>query len=211
MIRLLQPWTTIEGPPGVSVTQSQLCWLDLADCTDVAFYLSIRNVSAVRPTLTYETSPSLDEDLFAAMATPATGVVARDVQVIRFASAGEPLSRWVRWRLSEAGFGAWSLTFRIWVGAKRQGNFRTGRLAPLRHTEVRAPELLDLTDHGSAERDLDPLGFDAITDKLASGDEMDSALIRAQLEGVLAALNNEAEEAARKNAPCSCGSRSITR
>ncbi|MBI4704207.1 MAG: hypothetical protein HY744_24115 [Deltaproteobacteria bacterium] len=113
---LLQDWKYVSGSS--EIVQAETGWLDLADFTDFAAYLSVKDLSGA-PTIYYETSPSKDNDLFATMASVAPGAAGRTVSIVRYSSASEPLARWVRWRINAAA--AYTLNFRVWVAAVPTG------------------------------------------------------------------------------------------
>lgn len=131
---LLQDWTTIRGTggatgaPGLVVTQSESNWVSLQPYQDIIFFLEVREVTVPTGaiTLAYETSPLKDESLFVAMATVAalavTPVAITPTKVILATTAGVPLARWVRWKLtSTTTSGAWDATFRIAAAANAVG------------------------------------------------------------------------------------------
>jgi hypothetical protein len=133
---LLQSWTRVAGPVGGSLTQSECGWLDLAEATDVEIVTSIKEITG-NPELKYETSPSRDEDLFSGMVPLSMGV-GRSVTVVRFATAAEPLARWVRWRVLDQGGLAFALTFRTWIRCVRTSPINRPMLDPaVRATTLR--------------------------------------------------------------------------
>ena len=118
----LQDWTTLRGASTItSIVQDPSGWLNLSPFQDVVFWLDVRNVSP-GPTLAlaYQTAPSRDGGSFLPVATitPLTAAAAPAVTKVLAASAAQPLARWVRWSLTQAGAGAsWDATFRIWLAA----------------------------------------------------------------------------------------------
>lgn len=114
---LLQDWTHLQAT--TQMVQDDSDWIDLAQFTDVVFYTSVKHFTGTAVTVHFQTSPSKDETLFAAMASRTASVSDRLVDKVLFASASEPLARWARWRLT--GTGAFEITFRIWVAAISTG------------------------------------------------------------------------------------------
>lgn len=121
---LLQDWLSLSGPASGEIVQSEPGWLDLAGFTHVAFYLTVKAVSAANLSLEYQSAPSKSADLFAAMASWTLTTTARRVTIVRCSTATEPLARWVRWRLNDTGGSAWSVTFRIYAAAVATGRSR---------------------------------------------------------------------------------------
>lgn len=112
---LLQDWIHLQGP--LEMVQDDTAWLDLAPFTDVVLYTSIKHFSGTALRLHYQSSPSHDATLFGDVATrviSATGD--RFIDKVVFSSAADPLSRWLRWRISVSS-GTFELCFRIWATA----------------------------------------------------------------------------------------------
>ncbi|NUN16393.1 MAG: hypothetical protein HUU55_22420 [Myxococcales bacterium] len=113
---LLQDWFTVRGASsGDPVVQAFNDWADLGGYVDVIFYLDVSSFSG-SPSVRYQTSPMLDESLFASMANVSVNSTGLTQTVIRYASASVPLRRWVRWRLD--GASAYAVTFRIWMAVR---------------------------------------------------------------------------------------------
>ena len=126
---LLQGWTHVEGTAGNGIIQGEEGRLDLSGFTDVVLYLSTK-ACGNRTAFDYQTAPSKDDDLFVSILPAPPGPVTpgpdgQDVQVIRFATATQPLARWLRWKLEDED--DYAATFRIWVSAASRGR------AALRH------------------------------------------------------------------------------
>lgn len=111
---MLQDWITLQGSSSsYTVTQSVRDWLGTGDYADVAFYLQTKEVSGT-VTLTYQTSPVEDDVFFVSMGThTVTGATTRQSKY-RYASAGTPLSSFLRYKASGLGSG-WRITFRLAV------------------------------------------------------------------------------------------------
>ncbi len=116
-----QDWTTIRG--GVTtVTQGETEWLDLEACEDVFFWVQVSNVDG-NPTLTYQTSPTLDDSLFTSMLTTPITLVGNGSVVVTpvlMLTSAVPLARFVRWQLS--GTPTWDVTFRVMVAGSTPGS-----------------------------------------------------------------------------------------
>lgn len=120
---ILQDWTHLEAASGVAeIVQNSSGWLDLSGFTDVVFHLSVTEFSGNELKLYYETSPSMDEDLFRYMDTESISTVTTTPTVTKvlFSSATTPLARYVRWRLAPIS-GAFHLSFRVYVSANATG------------------------------------------------------------------------------------------
>ncbi|MBI4704206.1 MAG: hypothetical protein HY744_24110 [Deltaproteobacteria bacterium] len=129
-IFLLQDWVSLSGPGGGEIVQSEPGWLDLSPFTHAGFYLSVKYVSSANLSLQYQSAPSADADLFQAMATEAVSATARRLTLVRWDSAAEPMTRWVRWRLTDSGAASWSVTFRVYLAAVATGGRRPRAVAP---------------------------------------------------------------------------------
>jgi hypothetical protein len=116
----MQDWTTVSGnvPGTATVIQGENEWQDLAPYRDCAFWVECRQATFTTSlTLFVDTAPAADEALFVAIGSIAphgqqTPVVINGI--LAYPSI-VPLARWVRWRLTATGTGAWSVTFRIWA------------------------------------------------------------------------------------------------
>lgn len=121
---MLNNWTTIRGATTVgSITQSQSAWLDLSGFQDIVAWLDVREANAgggTAVTLTYQTSPTADEILFAPLTTAVT-LTSGSVTVTKMlaSAATVPIGRWLRWQLAVTGVPtlAWDATFRVWIAA----------------------------------------------------------------------------------------------
>jgi hypothetical protein len=120
---VLQDWVTIRGASGVTVTQGESSWLDLAPYEDIVFWLLVSEVTGTpTPVLLFQTAPTKDESFFAAQTLGMTG---SSVSLVpgsatsgitpAFAwSSPFPLARYVRWQIP-AVTSAWDVTLRIMV------------------------------------------------------------------------------------------------
>jgi hypothetical protein len=117
---LMQDWVTNDGNGTTPFVQSRSGWMDLAAFGDVTFWLDVRSVSppgAGSVTLAYETSPTMDESAFKALAS-ITLTTSPNPSLTHVALASNPgLGRYVRWKLTGTAAGNWSATFRIFVAA----------------------------------------------------------------------------------------------
>jgi hypothetical protein len=124
---VLQDWITIRGASTItSVIQMEVQYAQLDAFQDVVFWLQVPEVTTGGGTVTlnYETAPLKDESLFAAMATAGISAAAMTPPTITKVLLGQnpaiPLSRWVRWRLSQSGAtSAWDVTFRVLLVANQ--------------------------------------------------------------------------------------------
>jgi hypothetical protein len=124
---VLQDWVTIRGASTVtSIIQMEPNYGQLDAFQDAIFWLQVSEVTTGAGTITmnYETAPLKDESLFAAMATAGISTVAMTpptiTKVLLSTNPTVPLSRWVRWRLSQTGAtSAWDLTFRVLLVANQ--------------------------------------------------------------------------------------------
>ena len=116
----MQDWITNDGNGTTPFVQSRSGWMDLAAYGDVTFWLDVRSVSppgAGSLTLTYETSPTMDESAFKSLAS-ITLTTSPNPSLTHVALASNPgLGRYVRWKLTGTAAGNWSATFRIFVAA----------------------------------------------------------------------------------------------
>jgi hypothetical protein len=114
---LLQEWNTVRGNlTTTTVTQQEHHYADLLHFQDVSLYMETSDMSG-SPTITFQTSPTRDDNLFQAMdATgtfiPAVGVT---VRTLRYSNVSVPLARFVRWKFTGSTAAPWSCTFRIWL------------------------------------------------------------------------------------------------
>lgn len=118
----LQDYTTItSGASVTSIKQSGDEWLELTGARDVIFYLhAVDGTTSSIQTVTLETSPTADDELFAALtsvtlpaATSSYGKIYQ--QICRAQYAAQPPASFLRWNVSTNAGGAWNLTFRIFV------------------------------------------------------------------------------------------------
>jgi len=129
----LQDYITIRVDSTVaSVIQNETGWLDLAGFQDLVAFLEVKEFSgATTINISYETSPSKDEDLFTNMATAVTLVTGVTATKMLKASATVPLARWVRWKLAATTIsGSWDAYFRVWLACNRAGRKGAIPLAP---------------------------------------------------------------------------------
>jgi len=120
---ILQDWTTIRGGGSVTtVTQQETDWLDLSPYQDVVFWIDVKEVTSTA-TLYLQTSPTLDDAFFQAMATGVTMTAAAAPTVLSLlmasASTTVPVARYVRWQI--VGTTTWDATFRIALAANSPG------------------------------------------------------------------------------------------
>jgi len=135
---VLQDWITIRGysttagpplPPGLSITQNAADWIDLSPFQDVFFWVTVSEVlGASTVSLFLETAPTADDALFQPLAGVGTasisGLVASATPVVLkypMLSAPIPISRYLRWRLTNSVAATWDATFRIVVAANSPG------------------------------------------------------------------------------------------
>ena len=134
---VLQDWITIRGAStGITqVTQDEASWLSMEMYQDAIFQLQVTELTLSGGALmiNMETAPIKDETLWLPMGpgpTPSglnlmsTNVGASNVLPVILSSigtGGNPLMRWIRWRLIPSGsFSAsWDLTFRIVMSANQ--------------------------------------------------------------------------------------------
>ncbi len=129
---MLQDWVTLRGQGGTTtpIIQGQPFWLDLLPYRDVIAWLEVRNFTTDAGTvqLSYQTSPTQDEGLFATMAGPLTvSVGVMITQMIAPIIATVPLSRYFRWLVSPstAPTNPWDITFRILIAVNQPGSARS--------------------------------------------------------------------------------------
>jgi hypothetical protein len=132
---VLQDWITIRGASTVaSVIQMEGQYAQLDAFQDVVFWLQVAEVTTASGTITlnYETAPLKDESLFSAMGTAGIAAAAMTpptiTKILLSQNPAVPLSRWVRWRLSQSGATAsWDVTFRVLLVANQLVVFQPGR------------------------------------------------------------------------------------
>ena len=104
----MQDWITNDGNGTTPFVQSRSGWMDLAAYGDVTFWLDVRSVSppgAGSLTLTYETSPTMDESAFKSLAS-ITLTTSPNPSLTHVALASNPgLGRYVRWKLTGTAAG----------------------------------------------------------------------------------------------------------
>lgn len=124
---VLQDWITIRGASGVTfVAQNEVNYAQLDAYQDAVFWLQVSEITTGSGTITmnYETAPIKDESLFAAMGTAALTTTAITpptiTKVLLSQNPTVPLSRWVRWRLTQSGASSgWDVTFRLLLVANQ--------------------------------------------------------------------------------------------
>jgi hypothetical protein len=136
---VLQDWLTIRGATGVTqIVQNEGGWLSLEMYQDAIFWLQISELTLSSGTvkMNYDTAPIKDETLFSPMgispittgltltttAMPAPLVTPVILSAIAVSGNGvTPLSRWVRWRLTQSGAitNPWDITFRVLVSCNQ--------------------------------------------------------------------------------------------
>jgi hypothetical protein len=134
---VLQDWVTIRGASTVtSVVMNEVQYAQLDAYQDAIFWLQVSEVtlSAGAVTVNYETAPLKDETLFASMATAGITTTAMTpptvTKVLLSQNPSVPLSRWVRWRLSQSGATtSWDITFRIMLSANQLFAFHPQQVA----------------------------------------------------------------------------------
>lgn len=118
---LLQPWITLAGPLTTTViVQPALRYLDLSAYAAVAIYVEVSE-SIGDVILGFETSPTIDDSMFASIAGPSGTVIPPvGISLLRYPFAPPvPLARFLRWRIPGARGSPWSITFRAFVSANR--------------------------------------------------------------------------------------------
>ena len=121
---VLQDWITIRGQsqsPAVPIPQSEVGWLDLSPYQDVFFWLDVREVTGSTPTMTFETSPAADDNLFQQMVSPVSVQVGTTVVRAPMTTATTPIARYLRWKLTGPVSTLWDVTFRVLVAANSPG------------------------------------------------------------------------------------------
>jgi hypothetical protein len=126
---LLQDWTTLRFTAATpSVTQSKLTWLDVDGYRDVVFWLEVKGLilgGGTAVVLSYQTSPSRDEDLFGTMTSFPLSVTSTPfiTKVLDVQNPTRPLAKWLRWSVRVAGTPSseCGLTFRIHCALNASG------------------------------------------------------------------------------------------
>ena len=124
---VLQDWVTIRGATAVTqVIQNESNYAQLDAFQDAVFWIQVAEITTSSGTITlnYETAPLKDESLFSAMASSSLTTAAMSPplisKVLLSQNPSVPLSRWVRWRLTQASAtAAWDATFRILLVANQ--------------------------------------------------------------------------------------------
>ena len=117
---------------GTSVTQPESGWLDLSAFQDIIAYTQTSEITVgggTSVTITFQTSPTKDESLWADVTgavTLATGLL---VTKMLKETTSRPLSRFLRWKLatSTTPRSVWDATFMVWIAANMVG--RGGRVS----------------------------------------------------------------------------------
>ncbi len=142
---VLQDWVTVRGATTAPLIQEETDWLVTTDYQDLMAWIDVR-ASTNPPIIHLETSPSIDDVLFASMNSSGylmsfTGPLVAQLQL---GVAAVPLAQFLRWRILPS-VASWDATFRILVAAN-------------------APGLISPSDNSSKARpptiDLNPLPFD---------------------------------------------------
>ncbi len=121
---LWQDWAFLVGDGTTPFPQGSADWLDVGPYGDAMFWLEVRSVSnpgAGDVKLAYETSPAADDALFRSLAEITLTASSTPV-ITKIALGGNPevpLARWLRWKLVGTASGAWSVTLRIHVLARK--------------------------------------------------------------------------------------------
>src|SRR5262249_5430876 len=88
---------------------------------DVVAFSEVADMSG-NPAINFQTAPTKDDGFLAAGETRLNPVVGVNTTILRYEGAGLPITRYLRWRLGNAG-AAWSITFRIWLSCNMSGNY----------------------------------------------------------------------------------------
>lgn len=89
--------------------------MDVSEYGDAAIWCQVRTSTDIT-SLVVETSPTKDDNWFKTVATPSvTAATSPTVAPVIFATATYPLARYLRWKVTAAGSGSPTITFRIWV------------------------------------------------------------------------------------------------
>ncbi|CAN5425315.1 hypothetical protein BH09MYX1_BH09MYX1_58470 [soil metagenome] len=124
---IMQDWITIRGTgTATTVTMSQSDWILTAPFQDITFYLDVREVTGTAVSITYETCPSRDDNLFRNIGSAVVPISGAAVTVTSYtlAAAMIPVSHWTRWKLTGTGVGspvAWDVTFRVMAAGNSVG------------------------------------------------------------------------------------------
>lgn len=122
----LQDWITVAGDARATLTQSTEAYLDAAAYQDLVPYVEISQISG-SPTLTIQTSPTLDEPFWGSIAQYTTSGL-QLLTIVRGASASVPPARFLRWTVTSMS--NFSITFRIWLSARPMSRRLPGLRAP---------------------------------------------------------------------------------
>jgi hypothetical protein len=126
---IAQDWITIQraiNPTMTTpITQGENGWLDLLGYQDVVVWLQAsysgggENVAQI----TYQTSPTREDSMFADMARFQVIDLITITPLLQDAMqpGASPLSRWFRWQVGPESGEGWFLTFRLVVSANRIG------------------------------------------------------------------------------------------
>lgn len=110
----LQPWVSLSGASSaIVVLQHEVGYADLCGHSSLVVYAEVSDLSG-GPYLTYQTSPTRDEGLWANMASALSPSLGLNTTILRYDDAAVPPARWVRWRASGES-SSWRITFRIWL------------------------------------------------------------------------------------------------
>lgn len=115
---LLQDWIMIKGTSGTSIPQAVQDYQDLEDGIDVTFLLEVADCAGTALSISYQTSPCLDDRLFRTMDNVAISSAGITQTIVRQATATNPLHRWVRWSVYAST--NYSLTFRVWMSVRER-------------------------------------------------------------------------------------------
>jgi hypothetical protein len=112
----LTDWVTIRGNilAVATITQGEACWLDVGHHEDAVFYLDVREVTGASVNLTYQTSPSKDEESFLALYPAVALATGTSTQLALAKYQLVPLARYLRWQIIGSGE-PYDATFRIHV------------------------------------------------------------------------------------------------
>lgn len=109
---VVQDWITLQGLNATDeVVQPQESYVDALRHPDVITYIQVRDYAGTARIL-IQTCPSLDEGLWSTMVSYTPTSTGTQTDIIRFASASDPLSRYVRWKV-DASSANWKVVFRI--------------------------------------------------------------------------------------------------
>src|SRR5438477_10567630 len=107
---LLQGWVTIRGnTTGTVVTQQEACYADRTPFKDVVAFTEVSDIAG-SVNMALQTSPTRDDGFLAMAETRFIAPVGLTTTIMRYETATHPVTRYMRWRLTNAG-AAWSITF----------------------------------------------------------------------------------------------------